>query len=147
MNYQEAKKAKNAVESRPSLFSFVKKFFNKIFRRKNMKELYVYLFVRQDLSLAQQNVQSIHAGIKAGETFGKGIGKANLVYIGVPYKEDLHEVMDIMGRNEIPFVEFYEPDYDEGLTAVCTDILCDRKKRALFQQFDLWQPPPELALT
>ncbi len=106
-----------------------------------MKDPYVYLFVRQDLSLAQQNVQSIHAGIKAGETFGNNIGKSNLVYIGVPSKEDLHDVMDIMGRNEIPFVEFYEPDYNEGLTAVCTNVLYDRKKRALFQQFDLWQPP------
>ena len=111
-------------------------------KKRKMKEKEVghtYVFVRQDLSLAQQNVQSIHVGIWAGEFFANGISKSNLVYIGVPDKQALHEVMDVMGRNEIPFVEFYERDNIEGLTAVSTKNLFDRKQRALFQKWDIWQ--------
>lgn len=141
MQYSEAKKAKDAVESRTALEILVDLFNTKVLRRFKMKKLepYTYLFVRQDLSIAQQFVQSNHAGIKAGEEFGNGISKSNMVLIGVPNKKSLYEAMDIMGRNDIPFIEFYEPDYEEGLTAICTNMLFDRKQRAVFKSYDLWQ--------
>lgn len=106
-----------------------------------MKKLkpYTYLFVRQDLSTVQQFVQSNHASIKAGEEFGNGISRSNMVLIGVPDKKGLHQVMDIMGRNDIPFIEFYEPDYEEGLTSICSNVLFDQKQRAVFKSYDLWQ--------
>jgi hypothetical protein len=141
MNYNEAKEAKNAVEQF-TVIETLTKHFNKIFKRSpKVSEPYFYLFIRQDLSLAQQIVQSNHVAAVAGVSFGEPMNIANEVLIGVPNKDALHKVQDLLGNNGIEFVDWYEPDYELGLTAICSIPIREKGKRAVMAKFDLWQPP------
>jgi hypothetical protein len=108
-----------------------------------MTEPYFYLFVRQDISLAQQLVQSVHAAVNAGMAFREPIDISNAVLIGVPNKDALHEVVDLLETKNIEYVTWYEPDPSDnpvGFTSVCTISLREKGKRAALSKFPLWTP-------
>lgn len=104
-----------------------------------VENLHQYLFVRQDISLRQQNVQSNHASFILGRALGNTVGTPNLVLIGVPDAAALRAVMTICDANDIEYVHYEEPDFDMGLSAVAT-VPLGPAQRPLFSAFKSWRP-------
>jgi len=105
---------------------------------------YTYIFIRQDISLAQQMVQGIHAALDAGRLFTDN-PHYNLVMIGVKDEEELFDVERLLSENDIKFTKFFEPDNDMGYSSICTEALSNRNKRSVLSKFKLWKYNPETA--
>jgi hypothetical protein len=88
-----------------------------------MEHPYMYIFVRQDLTLPQQIVQASHAAHEAGHDFGKADGSTHIVLIGIPSQAKLLATADHLDSHKIPYKMFFEPDYDTGYTAIATQPL------------------------
>lgn len=104
-----------------------------------IENLHMYLFVRQDVSLRQQSVQSNHVSFLAGRVLASTTGTPNLVYIGVPSQAALRAVMDMCTQNGIAFEKYEEPDHGMGLSAVIT-VPVGADKRSVFSGFKTWKP-------
>lgn len=99
---------------------------------------HLYVFVRQDLTLTQQIVQSNHASLSiASRHHIEGI--PNIVIIGVPDRAGLAEAIRRMIQWGLGYYAWFEPDFDLGLTAVAT-VPLDRDQRKLFSNYALWRP-------
>jgi hypothetical protein len=100
---------------------------------------YIYCFVRTDIPLADQIVQAGHACLESGFAFEKK-DLSNLVMLAL--KDDYHlcETKKYLIEHEIPHVEFWEPDENLGLSAICTQPLQDTDRK-LFKKFHLWKTP------
>jgi len=109
-----------------------------------MSDAYTYLFIRQDISLAQQLVQAAHAALDAGRAF-TDIPHRNLVLIGIANEAELFQIEQHLSENNIRFETFYEPDNAMGHSAICTEALTDRRRRKMLSHFPLWKHRPELA--
>lgn len=81
---------------------------------------YVYVFVRQDLSIAVQSVQSQHAIYLMAVNYRPSETIPNLVWIGVPNKTSLQKTLKKLKDNQIPHFQYVEPDDNLGLTAIAT---------------------------
>jgi hypothetical protein len=101
------------------------------------------LFVRQDLSLAQQIVQTNHATFEMAYSLSQSVDDAppSIVLIGVPNKKSLQKVIDKLLRHDIEFSAFHETDDDIGLSAVATSPLGE-SERAQLRNYKLWKPLP-----
>lgn len=53
---------------------------------------YTYIFIRKDLSPAQQIVQASHAALEAGFVFDKPIKTTHIVLIGADNKDHLMQI-------------------------------------------------------
>lgn len=100
---------------------------------------YCFLFIRQDLSLAQQIVQSNHATFEMAYTLPQSADPTtpSIVLIGVPDKKALLKVIQKLKLNRIEYSAFYESDDDMGLSAVAT-VPLDEDRRAVLQNYKLW---------
>jgi hypothetical protein len=77
--------------------------------------------VRKDLSISQRAVQGGHALAEFLLHGPKSSWKnGTLVYLGVKNLQQLDRLVYILINENVPFVEFYEPDIDQ-ITAVATD--------------------------
>ena len=101
---------------------------------------YVYVFVRKDLPLSQQIVQSNHASLEAGIKFGSDNIEepSSLILISVKNKAQLEKALEDLKTKEIKTVSFYEPDWDYGFTAFATEPLTIDKKQ-LLKMYQLWK--------
>ena len=108
-----------------------------------MTEAYTYLFVRQDISLAQQIVQASHAALEAGRSF-TDTAHRNLVLIGIANEHELFQIEQHLALNGIRFETFYEPDGNMGHSSICTEALTDRRRRKMLAHFPLWKYQPDL---
>jgi hypothetical protein len=97
---------------------------------------YTYLFVRKDLSIAQQMVQASHAALDAGKAF-EGNGGTNLVLIGVTDLHELREVARYLEITQVDHVMFFEPDIDQH-TAIATSPLTTNRERRLLRKYRLY---------
>lgn len=61
----------------------------------------------------------------------------SIVLIGVPNIPALERVINKLIDNRIDFSDFYEPDYDMGLSAVAT-VPVTAEQRAILQNYKLW---------
>ncbi len=122
---------------------FLEGFIAYLHGRYNVKEPYTYIFVRQDISLAQQLVQASHAALDAGKAFAD-VPHRNLVLIGVRSEHELFAIEQHLAESNIRFTTFYEPDGLMGHSAICTEALTDRNKRKRLSHFDLWKRREEL---
>ena len=95
---------------------------------------YVYIFVRTNISLAQQIVQAAHVACTAGEEFGGS--DSHMVILGVAALTDLETVMNELCRSQIQFVKFTEPDNDMGDSAVATKPIPDKDRRQIKKIID-----------
>ena len=97
------------------------------------------MFVRQDIPLAQQVVQSNHATFEVA----RRLQSPNLdetpscIVIGVPDKPALFRVIEKLRKHEIGHQVFYEPDFDMGLSAVATVPLVQEQRYPL-SNYKLW---------
>lgn len=100
-------------------------------------EPYTYIFVRQDLAPEYQLVQAAHATMLMGAKIGGDTSKINFVISGVPSLEDLKETKEFLGRKEIKFEAFNEPDIGNEDTAICTYPITNTSDRAKLKRFRL----------
>ena len=99
------------------------------------------MFVRQDISLAQQIVQSNHATFEAARNLPPDFPKNEvpfLVLIGVPDKNALFRAIKKLEANSIGYQVFYEPDDNIGLSAVATAPLSQEQRRCL-SNYRVWR--------
>lgn len=99
---------------------------------------YVYVFVRQDLPLPQQLVQSNHVTLSMASHYGVE-GIPNIVMIGVPDVAALKEAGSLLSAAAIPHWEWTEPDFDYGFTAICAAPISGGLRRVL-AHYRLWEP-------
>lgn len=105
---------------------------------------YVYVFVRRDIPLVQQIVQSSHACHHAGQDLGAPSG-CHLVLFQVADQHSLISIGEHFVNKGVPFHAFYEPDpiwgQDEtvpmGYSALCTKPLVGEERR-IMEAYDLW---------
>lgn len=86
-----------------------------------MKKLYV--IVRKDLSISQRAVQAGHAVAEflLHGPFSRW-NNGTLIYLGVKGLIQLENLKQRFEKENIPYIEFKEPDLDNQITALATDI-------------------------
>ena len=102
---------------------------------------YFYNVVRLDLSLPQQAVQAAHAACMAGEAYGRSV--TSMVLLGIPDKASLEGLSKELESKGINFQMFFEPDWDTGHSALCTEPLKGKDRwriKALLEKYGatLW---------
>ena len=98
---------------------------------------YTYLFIRTYLSAPQQIVQASHAALEAGNRFGS---HSHLVLIGMDNEETLLKAASHLDELGIELEKFYEPDYNTGWTALCTQPLRGDVRKPL-RKYQLMRAP------
>lgn len=97
---------------------------------------YVYVAVRSDLTPAQQLVQAAHATQESGAQFGCP-EHCHMVVFEVNGVDGLQKFCEVCARAGIQHTLFYEPDYDLGYTAACTEPITGAT-RSHFRRFQLF---------
>lgn len=98
------------------------------------------MFVRQDLPLAHQLVQSLHAALSLGSR-SQISGIPNIIAIGVPSRAHLERVRAKLDAASLDYHAWEEPDLEMGFCSIATMPL-DRAQKALLANYRLWQPLP-----
>jgi transcriptional regulator of nitric oxide reductase len=98
------------------------------------------VFVRQDIPLAHQIVQSNHALLTVSAAVVIN-DIPNIILIGVPDLPALNRVKSKLIANGIVHSEWVEPDMDMGFTAMATVPLTVEEKIPL-AHYRLWQYSP-----
>ena len=99
---------------------------------------YMYVFVRTDMSAAQQIVQAAHATYDAGQKFEK-TKELHLILFGVKGQDELIRASERIGTLGVDHCMFYEPDYDTGYTAIATEPLYGADRHVM-RRYDLYLP-------
>ncbi len=88
-----------------------------------MKKLYV--IVRKDLSISQMAVQAGHAlaAYLLHSHFSRWQNET-LIYLGVKNLSQLEKLKYKLDIEDVGYVEFREPDLNNEVTAIATDIHC-----------------------
>lgn len=102
-----------------------------------MASPYTYVFVRRDLSVAQQIVQAAHAAMEAGRQFD-GTAGTNIVLIDVADTSDLNDVAEYLDAYDVSHVAFYEPDISQH-TALATAPLMGSRERKPLRKFTTYR--------
>lgn len=106
---------------------------------------YVYIFVRQDIPLEHQIVQTNHATWSMAARYGSD-DTPNIVAIGVPDEAALREACALLSDCTIAHWSWTEPDEEMGLgfTAITTEPIAGSRRRAL-SHYKLWKPNAPVA--
>jgi hypothetical protein len=92
---------------------------------------WLYLFIRQDIPVAQQITQSNHATYSLALAYNPACDIPNIVTIGVPDLAALKRVQYKLVQNQIPHYAWTEPDFDLGFTSITTVPLDFNQKQIL----------------
>ncbi len=107
------------------------------------------MFVRQDIPLAQQIVQSNHATFEVARRLQSDQDldvTPSCIVIGVPDKAALFRVIEKLRSNDIEHQVFYEPDFNMGLSAAATVPLGQGQRRVL-SNYRLWREADAIGAT
>jgi len=99
---------------------------------------YTYVFVRSDLTAAQQIVQAAHATYEAGWKFPKTEHPLHLILFAVKDEQALLKASERIGMNGVDHCMFYEPDLP-GYTAIASQPLYGAE-RDIMRKYDLYLP-------
>jgi hypothetical protein len=99
---------------------------------------YVYILVRKDMPLEDQVVQSNHASLEAGFSFGKPADHPHIVLLEVDDQDELLSWANFLKYNSIDFRMFFEPDDQLEYTALTTEPLYG-KSREHFKSLNCWK--------
>lgn len=104
---------------------------------------YFYLFVRTDLPIEQQIIQTNHATyhMALAYPFHNHQTIPSIVLIGVPHQKALERVIQKLNRHNIAHTPFYEPDWDMGLSAVATTPNLSEEQRSVLRNYSIWREP------
>ena len=95
------------------------------------KELpYTYVFIRNDMSYAQQIVQASHATLEAGVKYDQPADISRIVLFPLNNEKDLFAKAKHLRENDIEHVLFYEPDIEQ-YTAISTKPIFGEAREAL----------------
>jgi len=97
---------------------------------------YAYAFVREDLPNIVKLVQTSHACMEMG--FRNEVPEEDtfLVVLSVKNEKALMKTADILEARKIKFSMFFEPDFDYGYTALCTEPV-ELGKYPVFDRYNL----------
>lgn len=104
---------------------------------KNEKK-YVYVLVRDDLTVSQQCVQTAHAAMLAISKHGGLSEDTRLVVLRVNDEAQLLSYFDKTKDYGIKAEKFFEPDYNICYSALSTAPI-DRESGRLFKKLKLWK--------
>lgn len=107
----------------------------------------MYSFIRTDIPLADQIVQTGHSSLLAGAAFKPPDGHY-FILIGIDSLKELLEVAEDFNDRQIRYEAFYEPSNAAGVELGWTSITTEpipEAFRGAFQKFNLWKlpEPPE----
>ena len=127
------------------MFGFMKT-LRKFWQERDDTQDYIYVFVRKDIPIWAQVVQTGHACLEAGRLFNQdfGVHMPSLVLLRVENEWDLMWAHRICGNAGIRSFVFWEPDRkslggeDPGHTALCTEPLTSDEWKKTFEDFELW---------
>ncbi len=100
---------------------------------------YVYVFVRKDIPIEHQIVQSCHAALEVGLKYPY-VSKdpSSLILIGVKNQNKLESAIAYLNSTGIKTEMFFEPSWDYGNTAFATEALTE-DQRIHLKRFQLWK--------
>jgi hypothetical protein len=103
---------------------------------------YIYTFIREDISPAQQIVQLGHACHEAGKLLPHLEFKqpSSLILLSAKDEQDLEMIARKIDCAGIDFYMFYEPDNGMGHSAICTRPIMSDRERVFFRKWDLYRP-------
>ena len=96
----------------------------------------LYLIVRTDLSPEQQAIQAGHAAVEWARGHGHLYPHPTFVLLEAKNKSHLKWLMVRCILAGMAYIPFYEPDRNEGLTALAVHY-CGLKDRKLFYKLPL----------
>lgn len=100
----------------------------------------IYVFVRQDLPIAEQLVHSCHAVYHMGRQFYSDDGIPSIIVIGVPHEKAMLRVREKLLKHRLYFYEWNDPDAPQlGIVALATPPLSQPERECL-ANYRLWQP-------
>lgn len=105
-----------------------------------MDHPYSYIFIRKDIPFAQQLVQASHAALEAGREFEKPHKISSIILLGAKDKDDLYKIDERLAKHNIKSYMFYEPDFEMGHSAICTEAITCTKTRRLLSRYSLYKP-------
>lgn len=97
---------------------------------------YSYVFVREDLPNIVKLVQASHACMEMGFVTRLPEKPTFLIALPVKNEKNLKRLADKLEREKIKFSIFFEPDFDYGYTALCTEPV-EYGKHKIFEKYDL----------
>ena len=98
-----------------------------------------FIFVRQDISLAQQIIQTNHATLEMAAADVKLGETPNSVLIGVRDETELQNVINHLENSGIKHVAFVDNDFDFKKAAVVT-VPLDIKQKQVLRGYSLYKP-------
>ncbi len=104
----------------------------------NTQVPYTYLFIRDDLPPEVQLVQASHAALEIGLRCEPTEQTSFLIALRAKNELRLENIAAWLLEQDIKHHMFYEPDYETGYTAICTEPIYgeDRNK---FRKFQLYK--------
>lgn len=102
-----------------------------------MDNKYIYCFIRKDLPIHQQIIQTAHACFDQG-TKEETQTPPNLVLFQVKDQKELLKVKDYLNKHKFFYSMFLEPDFGDEYTSICTEIIKSEEDRAFFENFKLY---------
>lgn len=102
---------------------------------------YIYVLVREDISLEQQLVQACHAASEAGASFNGCIRNSSLIVCTVPDRAALLAARERLARYGIQTEMFFEPSWEMGHSALATQPITARKQRFAMNIYPLFRAP------
>lgn len=100
---------------------------------------YVYVLVREDISLEQKLVQVGHAVLEAGFRFQRPAQTASLIVLSVPDRGALEAAAVRLNAKGIDHYLFHEPDFGMGHSALATRPLSEKAERHLMRKYPLFR--------
>lgn len=99
--------------------------------------MWIYAFIRQDISIAQQIVQTAHSAYESGRA--SNIGFPRLVLIGVRNGSELKKALEKF-KDQLDCYPFYETEQEleEQLTSFTTRPVT-KDERKIFKDYKLWR--------
>lgn len=84
----------------------------------------LFVIVRKDLTSSQRAVQAGHAlaAYLLHGSFLRRWKNETLIYLGVKGLKQLHNLKRKFENDNIPYVEFREPDLNNEITAIASDV-------------------------
>lgn len=108
-------------------------------KRQIDNKTYVYVFVRRDIPLEHQIVQSAHAALESGLRFKTELYEpSSLIMIGVKNQSQLEKARLYVNEKGVQTEMFFEPSWDYGNTAFATEAVTD-DLRHIFKRYQLWK--------
>lgn len=95
---------------------------------------YTYCFIRKDIPIHAQIIQTAHACLQSDKP--KTVN--SIVLFEVKNEDHLIQTNEYLKDRGIKTYMFFEPDYDMGYTAIATEPISNEKDRAIFKRFKMW---------